>query len=728
MSLHELRRALGDDALQSQGDDVVLNAAVISTDVDAFLSANQSRDYETAVTWYAGPFMDGFFASDAPELERWIDGERDQLARTYSNALEQCARARAANGDTNAAVDAWRRLAALDPYHARIARELILALDAAGDRAGALQHARVHTTLMQEEFGAEPDPEIMALVEKLRTAPTRAAPVSFASPPAPIASPPAPIPLQPAPVVQQIPTQAGAVKVTPREPTRSPSKSRARARRRRTSWLVGALVVVGMLSVSRVVIGWVRRAPQPASIAVVPFGSIPEDDSLRAFADGVSEGILSALSKVNGLQVSSASSSFLLRGRGSREVGERLTVGSVLEGSVRADPGRITVTARLVEASTENVKWDADYHFPRDMRNVLIVQDSIARAVATALGSALLRDGSDSGAAVPILGPTTQNPTAFTLHQSGLFHFRRRNPLALDTALQFFQKATEADPRYALPYAAMAEVYTILGAYDYGRLAPRDAFPKAKQAAEQALRLADNLAEAHAALGAVYFNYEWNWKAAEEHFKKALELNGGYAPAYHWYSLLLATQNKMKPARDAIEQARVHDPLSEVVNTSFARHLYFDRRNDDALEAYRNVLAREPSFVTADAGIGLVFVQLKQYDSAIAHYKAAAAKIGRMTPLLHGLLAHSYGLAKRNQEARAELNALQSMRRGTYVPPEYLVLAYIGLGENDNALSSLEAAFEAQSGGIAYLNIEPLLDPLRNSPRFQALVKKARLR
>ena len=298
----------------------------------------------------------------------------------------------------------------------------------------------------------------------------------------------------------------------------------------------------------------------------------------------------------------------------------------------------------------------------------------------------------------------------------------------MDTALQYFKRAVAEDSTYARAWAAIADAYVILGAYDYGVLPPQQAFPVARQAAQRALRLDPNLAEAHAALATVLFNYDYDWAKAEAEFKQAIELNPGYSHALHWYSLLLATQNRLDAAGDAIKLAREVDALSPVIASSHARHLYFAKDSKAAADGFRAVLAARPQFVTARAGIGMAFVALQQYDSAIAHYQAAVKTLGKNAPVFVALTAHAHGLAGRHDQARAGLAALQRVARQEYVPPEYFTLAYLGLGDKERAIDSLMSAYEARSGGIAYLGIEPVLAPLRDHPRFNALLTKVGLK
>jgi TolB-like protein/DNA-binding SARP family transcriptional activator/Tfp pilus assembly protein PilF len=716
VSLHELRRSLGEDALQSRGDDVTLNPTMVETDVEAFEGALASDEPEKAVQLYAGPFMDGFFTSDGHELEQWVEQERARLARAYASALERSAARASEQGDPQRAVDMWRRLAGLDPYSGRIARELMLALEAAGDRAAALQHARVHATMLESEFGTKPDGELLALAERLR-APSPPAPVGQALTVVP------PVSLDPRPPQHQVAT-SGVTAAGTR--VRSIPRRQTRVRQR---WIIIGLsvVVIALLTRPWDRIGATGTAPavDPASIAVLPFRNIGQSDTMQYFGDGLSEEIVSSLGRIPGLHVAAPTSSFLLRDSVDvQDVAERLHVRTVLEGSVRAGGGRVMVTANLIEARTRKAIWSESYDRNWNMHDILTIQEEIARSVVNELAVELAQDST----AAPLVAPTTGNVRAFAQYLAGRPHFHRRTPADVQIALQHFQRAVAEDPKYALAHAAIADAYIILGAYDYGALPPNQAFPEAKKAAQLALQLSPHLAEARASLGTALFNYDYDWAGAERELKLATQLNPGYSHAFHWYSLLLAAQGRMAEARRAIDRAREVDPISLVVLTSFARHLYYAREFENSIQAYRVALQEKPDFVTAHAGIGMAFSALQQYDSAIAYYSAASRKLGGTPPVFLALSAHAHGLAGRHEEARRGLAALEQMAQKRYVPNEYFILAYLGLGDEQRAIDYIDAAYKARSGGVAYLRVEPVLDSLRDQPRFHAILKKVGLK
>ena len=716
VSLHELRRALGEEGVLSRGDDIALNPAVVSTDIDEFEAALRENRPHDAVLLYDGPFMDGFFGTDDAELDQWVESERERLARSYATALERSAVARQQSGDLRGAVEMWRRLASVDPYNARIARELMLALEAAGDRAGALQHARVHTLLLQEEFSAEPDAEIVALSERLR-----------AAPPAVSAAPPTTRAL--------VPVEPTAAAVTPLpEIAAAPSPARRTTPRRRQtlhlrqarSILLLAITLIAAVSL----IVWLSSKPAGgpsaartgSGIAVLPFRNMLPSDTLEYFGIGLSEEISNALSRIEGLYVPSFNSTYLLRDSDVKDIAERLRVDYVLEGSVKTGGGRLNVKANLIDPESGYRRWSGVFDEAWDLQNLTVVQERIAGAIRDSLAHEL------NQSPMRLVKQGTLNQRAREEYWRGRPDFFDRTPQRLANALAHFKNAVREDSTYALAHAGIADTYIILGAYDYGVLAPRDAYPQAKSAALRAIELDPELPGPHAALATALFNYDYDWVGAEREFKQALQLDPNDAQTNHWYSLFLATQGRMNEARAAITIARDRDPESPVVATSYARHLYFARQFQASVAAYRQTLERRPNFVTAHAGIGLAFVALQQYDSALAHYELANRLLPAGAPLLNGLIAHAAGLAGNRELALRHLAELNQRAPRRYIPPEYRVLAYIGLGDHDAAIRALEDSYRSQSGGIAYLLTEPVLDPLRTRPELDELARRVKLK
>lgn len=692
VAVYELRKALGEETIITKREELTLSNDV-AIDAVHFEQAVAAADYERAAALYGGPLLDGFHISDAPDFEHWVDAERSHLARRYAEALEKLAQQRADAGDTGAALAAWRKLAAHDPYSARYACSLMLALEAAGDRAGALQHARTHSALLHEEFGAQPDPDVEALANRLRHTPRDAT-------------------IAPAPLN-----------------TRPPATTNSIRPPRRRHLIGGATVLIAMF-VALIVWQGNRNETSGAnaeavpSIAVLLFDNVSANDSSTYFSDGLSDAIINALSRVPGLRVASRSSSFQFRTPRDdpRDIGRQLDVDYVLEGSVRMSADRITIGAQLVNTSDAFQVWSDDYDVPFVMANFLQIQEEIAQAVVGALAARLGRQSASARIATEL----PKDMRALESFVSGSRAYHRRTVYDLQRAVAHFDTAIAREPGYARAHAAMAEVYALLGAYDYGALPPQTAFATARAAARRALAIDPNLAEAHNALASVLFNYDWDWSGAEREFVRAIQLSPSYAPAHHWYALLLQCAGREREALQAITRARELDPLSPVIGTALARHYYLARRTDEAIAGYRRIAETDSTFVTARVGLGLSLAARGEYQSAIEQYQTAQRLLPARTPLIDGLMANAYGRLGARANALEHVASIKAVASRRYVPAEYLAVAYIGLGDNDRAFEALEQAFANRSAGLAYLEIEPLVDPLRTDPRFTTFIEKIR--
>lgn len=704
VAVHSLRRALGSEALLSAGDELRLDAAAVGSDVGEFEEALARGDPARAVGLYAGPFLDGFALPGAAEFERWSEAERLRLAAAYAGALEALAGEAERREEAREAAGWWRRLAAHDPYSSRVAVRLMRALAAAGDRAGALRHARTHAVLLREELGVAPGAEVSAAERELREPPGET------PPPAPPA------------------VDARAAEPVPAPPTEAaPRASRRPPRRRRLAPATTPVLAAAAAAAIALGAWWAARgpaelpSPPTASVAVLPFADDSRGRINEYFTDGLADEIIGALSRVDGLRVVARTSAFAFRGRavGTREVGEQLGVAHVLEGSVREAGDRLRVSVRLVRARDGAPVWSE--RFDRRMDDVLAVQDEIARAVARELREELV------GEPTPREAHEAVDPAAYDLYLQGRFAWFQRSPQGLRRALSSFAAAAERDPRYALAYVGIADVYNVLGAFDYGLLPPDSAYPLARAAAERALELDPSLGEAHVALASARLNHEWNRDAAEREFRRGLELSPGYAAGHHWYSLYLLAAGRPGESLAAIRRARELDPLSPVTGTALARHHYYTRRYPRSIAEYRRVLAADSGFVTALLGLGAALDQAGDHAAAAEQYRRALLVLGGPQPVVVALLGHARGAAGDREGAREALRALGEAARARYVPAEYRALVHLGLGENEAALRALEDAYRNRSGAMVYLGVEPMLDPLRADPRFQDLVRRVGL-
>jgi DNA-binding SARP family transcriptional activator/TolB-like protein/Tfp pilus assembly protein PilF len=671
-ALFDLRAELGEDVILGYGGELALNPEALPTDVARFVSSIEAGDLMNAVSAYAGPFLDGFFVDDAEEFERWVDGERERYSRQYVQALLHVAEGHSAAGDCLAAADAWHRLAVADPYSARVAVGYMNALEASGDRAGGLRFARVHEALLREELGAVPSPEVLEVAERLRNEPAAAA----------------------------LDVPRPSAENAPRSATVPAAESD-----------VGDDPAVRLDRSS-------PGAGEPGiGVGVMPFQNLGAALDVD-FGAGLTEEIITGLSRVKSLRIPSRTTiiAYHTRGVAAQVVGQELGVRYLVEGTVRSEDTRLRITAALVDTGTGSRVWSDQ--FDLRMAGVFEAQEQIAQAVVGSVAPHL------AGTVGPLVDSTTRDPQAYRLYMRGRAAWYRRGPGDPQAALAFFQQALALDPDYALAYSAIADVYNVLGTHDYGLASPTETSPVAREAAERALRLNPELPEAHAALGNVLFNHDWDLGAAERLYRRAIRLNPGYGMVRHWLSLLLATAGRPEEALREIQAARDLDPRSPVLGTSLARHHYFHGAHTRAVEHFYDAIELDPTYVQAYLGAGLAWIQLGEIGRALADYERAAAVIGMSHSATLALAGHAEGLAGRTDRAiriRDQLVALRAA--GTYVAPHYMALVSLGLGDAPTALDLFEESLAERSAAVVYARIDPVVNQLRSEPRFQAILR-----
>ncbi len=355
-------------------------------------------------------------------------------------------------------------------------------------------------------------------------------------------------------------------------------------------WYLRVALLVALVIVS---VYFLWRTPEqqamPNSIAVLPFVNMSPDPENEYFSDGMTEEILNALSKVEGLRVASRTSAFVFKQDQTdiRTIGERLNVGAVLEGSVRKSGARLRITAQLINVADGFHLWSETYE--RNVEDVFAIQDEISRMIVNKLRVKLIGEPDR-----PLVKPTTENLEAYNLFLKGRYHWNKWTKEGLEKAIEHFTKAIEIDPGFAQAYSGLADSYTIFGTQDI--VPPKEAFPKAEAAARKALQLDNKLAEAHTSMGLVKLFYDWDWSAAEREFKRATDLNPGYASAHHAYAVYLTAMGRFDEAIAEIKRAQELDPLSIPIS-AFVGWVYLHARQYDlAMEEYRKTLELDPNF------------------------------------------------------------------------------------------------------------------------------------
>lgn len=453
------------------------------------------------------------------------------------------------------------------------------------------------------------------------------------------------------------------------------------------------------------------------TIAVLPFTNLSPDPDNEYFSDGLTEELIHALTKVEGLKVAAWNSALHFKGnsRDIYEIGNRLRVGKILEGSVRRSGDQLRITIQLIDTATGYYLWSETYD--RTMRDLFAVQGEIAGAIANVFEMQLTGRRKPEGARLSSAGVE-----AYNLYLKGRYFWNKRTAEGLKKGLECFQEALKRDSGSALAYAGLADAYTIQA--HYGLKHPAELIPQARSAAMKALEIDPSLAEAHTSLGFIRSLYDWEWAEAERHYLRAIELSPGYATAHFWYGIdFLANRGRFDEAYEELKLAWQSDPLSAIVKQSHGYILFLSRRYQEATAALRQLMEEEPTFYKAHTAMGRTLIHMGCYAQAIE-----ALEKGRMfggdVPSTFGALGQAYGLAGNHQEARKILEKLVEMSRKQYVPCTCFALIHLGLAERQAALDWLERSYELHELTLAILAIHPGYDDLRSEPRFGALLRK----
>jgi|RhiMetdeSRZDD1v2_1073273.scaffolds.fasta_scaffold01702_7 eukaryotic-like serine/threonine-protein kinase len=451
------------------------------------------------------------------------------------------------------------------------------------------------------------------------------------------------------------------------------------------------------------------------SIAVLPFVDLSRHKDLDYFAEGISEEITNALTRIPGLRVAARTSAFQFRGRTEdiRRVGDALNVETVLEGNVRATEGRLRVIAQLSNTTTGFQLWSERFEQP--FEHVFAVQDEIAEAVVRTLRVQL-------GADDEVRSTPSNNLEAYTSYLKGRHLWNKRTEPDLLKSLSFFRTALRYDPEYALAHAGLADAYLTLGIY--GALPPADVAPKAREAAQSALSLSDHMPEALTALGCLAAVYDWNWAEAERLFRQAIAVNQNYPTAHHWLALnVLVPLKRFQEAEDELRHALERDPLSRAVTTSMGMAAYYSDRYTDAVDGFTRTLELDDAFPLAHAFLAQAYTELGRHDEAISSAEAAMHLSGA-NPEIHAAAAYVYGRAGHTQKAQALFDGLMALAQNRYVSASLLAQAGIAVCDVATTLDRLEQACQQRAADLAWIAVRPAFKLLRSEARFSALCER----
>jgi eukaryotic-like serine/threonine-protein kinase len=461
------------------------------------------------------------------------------------------------------------------------------------------------------------------------------------------------------------------------------------------------------------------RTKQP-SIAVLPFANLSSDPEQEYFCDGMAEEIINALSHMEGLQVVARTSALSFKGQAIdvREIGRKLGVKTVLEGSVRRSGNRLRITTQLIDVASGYHLWSEK--FDRDLEDVFAIQDEISLAVVENLRVRLQK-----GDETRLAKRHTDDPVAYGLYLKGRYFWNKRSEEGNKKAIALFEQATQADSGYALAYAGLADCYIILGYYDI--LPPKEAFPTAKTAAEKAIGLDSLLAEAHTSLAGVRLYYDWDWQGAEREFRYAIELNPGYSTAYQWYAEYLSFMGRYDESIGMGKRSLELDPLSPIVAANLAGFYWIAGQYDTAIEEYRKALEMDSNLAVARIYFGLTYAATERYDEAIAELQKGIDLSGGDDSPLQGILGSIYGLAGKIDKGQRLLDRVIALSKTKYISPFQIAITYLALGQKELAFKWLDRAYAERDHWIVSVRVNPMFKSLQADARFIELLRKMKL-
>jgi TolB-like protein/Tfp pilus assembly protein PilF len=455
------------------------------------------------------------------------------------------------------------------------------------------------------------------------------------------------------------------------------------------------------------------------SIVVLPFVNISPEEGQDYFCDGLSEEIINALSHIRELRVVARTSAFAFKGKeiDIREVGEKLNVDAVLEGSVRKAGDRLRITAQLINVADGYHLWSE--RFDRDMKDIFNIQDEVTLEIVDKLKIELLGKEREQ-----VLKRYTDNLEAHNLLMKGWYYWAKRTKEGLKRGLEYVNQALEIDPSYALAHTQLASIYISAGWLGFTR--PHEAFPKAKAAARKALELDGSLPKAHAALAWISLLYDWDWTATEKGFKKALSLNPGLDYAHYGYAVFLACLDRLEEAISAQKRALDLDPLSLWMNAELGSCLRLARRYDEAQEQLNITIEMDPNFGLAHYYMGVLYNNKRMYKEAIPEIQQAIELTGGLS-WAFGQLGYAYAMLGQKDEAEKILHGLEERSKEEYIRSTTLWILHSALGDIDRSFECLEKATEERDPSLPLMNVLPEYDIVRSDPRFKAFLKKMNL-
>ena len=462
-----------------------------------------------------------------------------------------------------------------------------------------------------------------------------------------------------------------------------------------------------------------KPAAQIKSIAVLPFKPLVPENRNESLEIGMADTLIAKLGNFREIDIRPISAVRKYAGieQDALVAGREQKVEAVLDGQIQKSGEKIRVTVRLIRVEDGMTIWTNQ--FDETMTDIFTVQDSISERVAGVLALKLTREEKGQ-----ITKRHTDNAEAYQLYLMGRYHLNRLTDDGFLKGRDYFQKAIDMDPNYAMAYAGLADAYNRLGGFN--TLPPKDGYPKARAASLKALEIDDNLAEAHTSLGSVKFFYDWDWSGAESEFRRSIEINPSYSDAHQMYSYYLSAMGRFDEALEEMRRAQELDPLSLEKLAGIGEMLYFQRHYDQAIEQYQKTLEMDPNSGFAHWAIGNVYVNKGMYSDAIAEYQKAIPLSGD-SPDEPAMLGYAYAVSGKRREALQVIDDLKERSKRSYISPTLIAFIYASLGEKDQAFAWLDKAYDGRDSLLILLKVEPMFDPLRSDPRFTELLQRVGL-
>lgn len=687
-ALRFLRRELGEEAIRNRGDEEIgLDSALVWCDAVAFQRALESGAVEDAASLYRGGLLEGFFVSGvSAEFEQWLEAERSRFRSLAGGALWTVATRMAELGGLAEAITTARQALRLSPDDEAGFRRLLSLLDRAGDRAGAIAAYEQLAARLDAEYSAKPSAETQRLIEaiRVRNEPHREA-------------------------IEPSPSPAGL-------PAGSPSVSQAASLRRRVS---PALIAGTVLLVAAAGYFGVIRRPagaQVMTVAVLPVRDLTGDTAAAVLSEAMTDELITRLAQLPTLRVINRRTMMQYRDSTGPPEGvvRGLGAGAVVLTTMQRFGDSVDLRAQLVLGTDATVSWAGGFRGRRHQAYAWLREAALAVGAKTGVR---LTQGEQTllATARPL------NPEAFEWYARGRWWWNKRGRANLRRADEYFHRALDIEPTYALAWSGLADTYAQMG-YG-GDLPPEEAFSKVKAMAQRALELDSSLAEPHAALGYALMYYDWDWPGAEREFRIAIALNPSYATAHEWFGLFLAAMGRFGEAEREGRIAQELDPLSAAVAGTRGWILHYAGRDAESLRILRGGVRTDSTNGIVRLYLGRVHQAMGHFDSATAHF-AATGPLRAWVPNVagEGTVAAMVG---RRTEARRLIRYFDSLSAtGEYVTPYAVALVFNALGDRDSAFARLESAYHDRTHWLVWLNRDFRWHTLRDDPRFAALTRR----